>query len=342
MAGEMIINPFDTSGYDLATMTTAVNLIPNNYGRVRQLGLFTPEPVRSRTVIVEEVNGLLTLLQSQPVGAPAPRAKHGKGKMRSFVIPHIPYEDRILPEDIQGQRDPGSLDPKVLQTVMTNRLTNMRGSHAITEEHLLCGAVKGVILDADGSTIYSLFTEFGVSQKSVAFALATEGTEVGDKCREVIRHIEDSLEGDVMTGVHCLCGETWFDKLIKHPNVEKFFLNHAQAIELTGSGRDPRKGFNFGGITFEEYRGKATDPATGSARAFISATEAHFFPVGTQNTFKLHYAPANHMETVNTFGQPMYAWQTMDPKGRWVDVNTESNLLPLCRRPKLLVKGTTN
>lgn len=339
--GDMILNPFDTGGYDLATMTQAVNLIPNNYGRVRDLGLFTLDPVRTRTVIVEELNGLLTLLKSQPNGAPAPRAKHPKGKLRSFIIPHIPYEDRILPDDIQGVRQGGTgYEAEVLQNVMTARLTQMRSSHAITEEHLLCGAAKGVILDADGTTIYNLFTEFGITQKIVAFVLSTTTTNVTAKCREVLRHIEDHLLGDVMTGVRCLCGQNFFDDLISHDEVEKFYLNHAQAIELTGSGLDPRKGFSFGGVTFEEYRGKATDPTTGSARAFVGDNDAHFFPVGTQNSFKLHYAPANQMEMVNTFGQPLYAMQTMDPKGRWIDINTESNPLPLCRRPALLVKGT--
>jgi len=338
---ELIINPFDDAGYDLATMTQAVNIIPNSYGRVRQLGLFTPEPVRTRTILVEEMNGLLTLLQSQPVGAPAPRKKHGKGKLRSFIIPHIPYDDQIKPSDLQGVRAPGGTTEKILETEMLKRLTEMRGSHAITEEHLMCGAVKGIILDADGSTIYNLFTEFGITQKVVAFVMGTATTDVSAKCRAVVRHIEDNLFGDVMSGVRCLCGETWFDKLISHDKVKEFFLNHAKAIELTGSGLDPRKGFSFGGITFEEYRGKATDPLTGSMRSFIGASEAYFFPVGSQNTFKLHHAPADFMETVNTMGQPIYAKQVAHSSGKWIDIFTESNPLPLCRRPGVLVKGTT-
>ena len=339
---DLIINPFDVNGYDLATMTSAINLIPNSYGRVRQIGLFAGEPVRSRTIIVEETNGLITLLKSQPVHAPAPQKKHEKAKMRSFVIPHIPYDDVILPSDIQGQREPGSLGPKTLQTVMTRRLVEMRASHAITEEHLMMGAVKGTIVDADGSILYDLYTEFGITKKTITFALDNTATNVTAKCREILRHIEDNLLGEVMTGVHCLCSESFFDALIAHPNVEKFYLNHAQAIELAGGGKDPRKGFSFGGITFEEYRATATDPTTGAARRFIAADYAHFFPVGTMNTFKVHYAPADHLETVNTFGQPIYAWQKMDPKGRHVDIITESNPLPLCRRPALLVTGIRN
>jgi len=339
---ELIINPFDTEGYDLATLTEAVNLIPNQYGRVRQLGIFTPAPVMTRQLLVEEVNGQITLLQSQPPGAPAPRKKNPKAKMRPFVVPHIPYEDRILPEDIQGRRQAGTTDPRTLEIVMATKLTEMRSSHAITEEHLMMGALKGIIYDADGSVWSNLYTEFGIVQKNITFALANDATDVAGKCRLVLRHVEDNLMGDVMSHVHCLCGSTFFDTLIKHPNVEKFYMNHAKAVELMGSGADPRKGFSFGGITWEEYRGQGTDPTTGSARKFIADEGAHFFPVGTMNTFKIHYAPANYMETVNTMGKPIYAKQTMDPKGRWVDIDTESNPLPLCRRPGVLVTGIIN
>jgi hypothetical protein len=335
-----MINPFDTSGYDLATMTQSVNLIGNNYGRVRQLGLFMPDPVRTRTIVVEETNGLITLLQSQVPGAPAPRKKTGKGKLRSFIIPHIPYDDVIKPADLQGRREAGTIDPKTLAVEMTKRLTEMRANHAITEEHLMMGAVKGTILDADGSTLYNLYTEFDITQKTIDFVLDTDTTDVTAKCRETLRHIEDNLLGDVMMGVHCLCDETFFDALISHPNVEKFYLQHVTALQLAGVGTDPRKGFNFGGITFEEYRGKATDPATGNLRAFIAAGYAHFFPVGTQSTFKVHYAPAEYMETVNTLGIPIYAKQVMQASGKWIDILTESNPLPICRRPGTLVTGT--
>lgn len=337
-----IINPFDENGYDVATMTQAINILPNRYGRIRELNLFSLDPVRTRTIIFEEINGLLTLLQSQPTGAPAPKKKHGKAKMRSFVIPRIPYDDVILPGDIQGLRQPGTVDLKTLEIVMMGRLEEMRAAHAVTEEHLMAGAIKGIILDADGAVLHNLYTEFGVAQKSITFALSNTSTDVNAKCRAVVRHMEDNLLGDVMSGVRCLCGQDFFDALIGHPKVEQFFVNYKEGLERISSGADPRKGFPFGGITFEEYRGKAPDPTTGSMRQFIADEGAHFFPEGTQTTFKLHHAPADWMETVNSFGQPIYAKQILHAKGTHVDVMTESKPLPLCRRPGVLVTGIIN
>jgi len=337
-----IINPFDTAGFNLVTMTKGINVIPNNYGRIRELGLFRDEGITQRTVVFDEDNGVLNLLKTQPWGAPAAVNKRGKGKTRSFAIPHIPLDDRISPSDFQGVRqfDTAGL-PATLNSVMGKVLGGMRNKHAITLEHLRMGAVKGVILDSDASTLYDLFTEFGISQEVVDMGFDVQTTVVIDKCRQICRYIEDHLFGEVMTGVHCLCDRVFFDALISHPYVEKFYVGHAAFLSNAGIGTDPRKGFFFGGITFEEYSGTATD-ADGNARPFIAEGEAHFFPKGTMGSFVNYYAPADYIETVNTMGMPLYAKQVMEKAGRWVDVLTESNPLPLCRRPAFLVKGTND
>ena len=67
----------------------------------------------------------------------------------------------------------------------------MRNKHAITLEHLRMGALKGVILDADGSTLVNLYDEFEIQPKEVSCALGTATTDVKKKCLEVLRHIED-------------------------------------------------------------------------------------------------------------------------------------------------------
>lgn len=337
-----IINPFDDAGFDLVSMTKGIEVIPNQYGRIRDLGLFRSEGVTQRTVIFDEENGVLNLLQTQPWGSPGSVNKRSSKKTRSFAIPHIPLDDRITPNDFQGVRAFDSPDmTETLNSVMNRVLTQMRNKHAITLEYLRMGAVKGIILDADASTLYNLFTEFGISQQAYDFGLDGDTTDVVAKCRTVIRYMEDNLKGEIMRGVHCLCDGVFFDDLVKHPEVEKYFLQHVAALQLAGVTADPRKGFSFGGITFEEYRGTATT-AAGTARPFIAEGEAHFFPVGTMDTFVNYFAPADYLETVNTMGRELYAKQVMDAAGRWVDVYTQSNPLPLCRRPALLVKATND
>ena len=337
-----IINPFDQDAFSMANLSAAIDIMPNLYGRVNQLGIFSGESnITTRTAIVEERNGVLTLLKTQPPGSPGPQNKVGKRKVRSFVVPHIPLDDQIKPEEFSGIRGFGLTSAlETLQSVMFTHLQTARDKFAITLEHLRMGALKGIILDADASTLYNLYTEFGISPKTVDFALDVHSpfTDVAAKCREIVRHMEDNLHGEVMTGVRCLVDATFFDALIAHPNVEKFYLNYAAALQMT-QGADPRKGFPFAGVTFEEYRGTADDE-NGVARPFIAAGEGHAYPEGTMSSFKTIYAPADFIETVNTPGIPLYAKQAMEKMGRWVDVHIQSNPLPMCFRPAILVKVT--
>lgn len=338
----MIINPFaNNDAFNLVSLTKAINILPNNYGRLREMNLFPDKGVRSRTVIIEEKNGVLNLLQTMPVGSDGQYNKTGKRKVRSLAIPHIPLNDEILPSEYEGIRSFGSEgDTDPLAAIMADHLQTARNKFGITIEHLRMGALKGIILDADASTLYNLYTEFGISPKTVSFAFATTSplTNVPEKCREVVRHIEDNLLGETMTEVHALVSAEFFDAMIKHSSVTEIYKGHLAAVRTLGG--DERKGFKLGGITFEEYRGTATD-AEGNARRFIASGEGHAFPLGTQNAFETLYAPGDFLETVNTTGLPLYAKQEEKKFGRGIELHIQSNPLPICYRPGVLVKLTS-
>jgi hypothetical protein len=337
----MILNPFETNdAFSLVSLTKAINIMPNNYGRIRELNLMPGKGVRTRNVLVEEQNGVLNLLPTEPVGAPGTKNKMGKRSVRSFAIPHIPLEDTILPDEYDGIRAFGQESAvDTLAAVMNNHLQTARNKFAITLEHLRIGALKGIILDADGTTLYNLYTEFGIAQETVDFLLGTGGTNVPEKCREVVRHIEDNLKGEVMSDVHCLVDESFYDKLVKHASVTEIYKNWAGAQERLGG--DLRKGFRLGGITFEEYRGTATDGA-GNARKFIASDYGIAFPLGTMNSFETLFAPGNFLETVNTLGLEIYAKQEARKFNAGVDIWMEMNALPICYRPAILVTVRTS
>ncbi|MCC6426717.1 MAG: major capsid protein, partial [Phycisphaerales bacterium] len=130
-------NPFDNPGFSMASLTTAINLIPNRYGRIEQLGLCPAKPVRTRQIIVEEYAGRLNLLPTKPPGSPGTVGERGTRTLRSFVIPHIPHDDVVLPEEVQGIRAFGSeTEMEAIAGVMARHLETMRNKHAITLEHL--------------------------------------------------------------------------------------------------------------------------------------------------------------------------------------------------------------
>jgi len=336
-----ILNPFDAGGYTLAVMTEALNILPNVYTRLGQMGLFRFEGVTQRSVVIEQAEGVLNLLPSVPLGGPATVANRDVRSMRSFTIPWIPHDDAITPQDIQGVRGFGMSDAAdPLATVMERKLTRMRVKHAQTREYMEVNALRGIVKDGAGTTLYNYFTEFGLAQQAVDFVLGTAGTQVQAKIREVLRKIGTELKGETMSGVLALVSPEFFDKLIGHAKVEEaykyFSSTGAQPLR-----EDTRRRFPFAGIVFEEYNATVT-LSTGSTETLVPAGEGIVFPMGTLDTFVTYGAPANLIETVNTIGLPMYARQLARPDGSAIEVKTEASVLPINKRPRLAVKITSS
>jgi hypothetical protein len=73
---------------------------------------------------------------------------------------------------------------------------------------------------------------------------------------------------------------------------------------------------------------------------FTDARKAYFFPVGVPGLFRHYNAPAAFVEAANTIGLPRYAKQSVDQQfARWVMLHVQSNPLPICARPRVLIKG---
>lgn len=333
----VITNPFDAGGFGLAEMSAAISLLPNPYGRVGQLGLFAPEPIAQRNVIIESIEGELRLLPSVAPGAPATVGTSDRRSVRSFAVPHIPHNDVVLPEEIQGIRGLGLAsgeDPLV--TVMTRKLAKMRAKHAQTLEYMRVNALLGVTKDGAGNTIYDWHDEFGITKASVDFAFGGND-DVVTRCTQAARHVEENLKGEMMTSMHALVSPEFFDALIKHKSVKDAYAFYQGTAGANPLRDDVRRGFRFGSILFEEYFGTVT-LSHGQTARLIPAKEGVAFPLGTFDTFRTYFAPANLMEAVGTYGQELYAHQLARQNGTGIDIHTQSNPLPIVKRPALTVR----
>lgn len=326
---------FKGSAFETMQLTAAINKLPYAPQRIGQMKLFADKGVRVSTIVIEERDNVLALLPTKNRGEPATLHDRAKRTVRSFSVPHIPYEDRISAEDVQGIRAFGSeTELQSVAAVVNEQLTSMRQDHEVTWEHLMIGALQGNILDADGTTvIYNLFTEFGTTEQTTDFILGTTTTNVRAKCLAVKRQIELALGATVYQHIHAFCGATWFDAFINHTNVKAAYERFQNGAMLRN---DPRSGFDFAGIIFEEYVGSI------GGVSFVNAAQARFFPVGVPNLFWKFNAPADFIESANTLGKPLYAKQKVEDYERGIGIHTQSNPLPMCVRPRCLVKGTTS
>lgn len=335
-----MLDIFKGDAFSLIRMTDAVNKAPFKPGRIGSMGLFQEEGIDVLYASIEEKEGILYLVPAKERGAdPTQNKKEGR-KLRMLPAVHLPVGDKLMADEVQGIRAFGSENQ--LETIngkVTGKLNTMAQSIEATLEFQRVGAVKGVVYDADGSTvIHNLFTEFDITPYDVVdFDLDSNTEDTGSirtACQGIQRNIEDALGAAPYSYVHSFVGSTFMDKLVAHPETKKAYDRWQEGQALRESWA--RRTFQFAGIMFEEYRGKV-----GSVD-FFSATEARFFPVGAPGVFRQLYAPANYIETVNTIGRPMYAKVTPDPKGRFVDIDVQSNPITYCTRPKVLMQGTAN
>lgn len=319
-------------------LTDAIDQYDTVWGRVGELGVFGEgQGLTTAFVEIEHRNGVIHLLDMAERGEP-PKSVGGRTEEGSVIlkIPHIPHMDKLTPADLQRFAfNTGRRQKATREQLLSELLLAIRRKHQLTLEWLRMSALKGVLVDARTATVYNFFDVFGITKKSVNFALSTAGTDVRAKCMEVVRHMEDNLRGEVMTTVRAVVASDFFDALVSHPNVEKYYLQMQDAALLRGA--DIRKGFTFGGITFEEYRAVSSD-ADGTTRRFISDGYGHAYPEGTMETFRLHFGPPHHWEYAAEPGMEIFVSPKILDHGEGIEMKSQSNPLPVVRRPALLVE----
>lgn len=327
-----MIDMFRGDAFSVVSLTDAINKVPRVPGRLGSLGLFRESGITTTTVSIEEKDGQLSLISATPRGGPGTTLGNAKRTLRAFTVPHLQRESTILADQVQGVRAFGSEDATLgVQSVINDRMAELRPMHDATLEWMRVGALKGLILDADGATVlYNLFDQFGVSQQVVPVDM---DMSVDDDLRNVIvgavRLVERELGADTVSSYRAFCGDDFFDAFIASAPVKESLKYQESQLLRT----DLRSGFAYGGVTWENYSGRVGD------QDFIQADEAYLAPIGTQSLFRTYFAPADFLETVNTVGLPLYAKVAVDEKfQRYAELHTQSNPLALCLRPRAVVK----
>jgi hypothetical protein len=316
--------------FSVANLTAAVNKLPVMPGKVGAMGLFDEKGVTSTTVIIDEREGRLVLVPNTSRNDDPAPIKGNKRKRRTFETLHLPINRPLLPSQLQGIAAFGQESATTpIATVINDHLQDLKNSIEATREFQRVGALRGQLLDADGSLMFDLFDEFDVKQKKVTVLLGNPDTNVRKACLDAKRHAESKLGGVMVTGFRAFCGPDWFDAFTDHANVKAAFANYQEAQDRLGG--DLRTGFTFGGIEFIEY------DVTVSGQRFIPADIAQVFPMA-RGVFRLFNAPANYNETVNTLGQPFYSKAEPRKMGKGWDLEAQANPLAMCLFPEALVE----
>lgn len=337
MAG---MNVFTGNAFSATSLTGAIqkrDYVPQLLG---SLNLFEPEPVNTRSVMVDRSTTGLTLIPTSPDGAPPQQLGREGRDIVSLRTTRLAKQFTMFAREIESIRETGSETELMrVQTEYMKRLDRLNRDMELTHEYHRLGALQGLLLDADGTTvIYDYEAEFAETIPApISFELNITTTDIHKICKSITRDMARASKGAMASAsVHALCGDAFYDDLVAHPNVEKFYLNQAAARDARASQGQVFESFTIGGITFHNYRG--TDD---NSTVAIPDDEAKFFPVGAADTFKVALAPHDSFDFVNTPGQRLYAVNVVDTQRQmWVQGELYSYPLYINQRPGLLRKAT--
>jgi hypothetical protein len=339
-----LLDIFNNDAFSMVNLTLAIDKLPYVPARVTELGIFTEVPHDVNIAVLEMREGKISLLptaqrgqQGQATQSNIPR------KLYTVPIPHVPGWDAILAESLIGRRAFGSEGQlEAWSTEVNDRLTRMKQNHELTKEYHRIGALKGIVYEPDGTTeIANMFTVFGQSQYEIEIDFADAGTydaanpsayfkSIG---QGVKRHIQNKLGQSRFTGIRALCGDEFFDAFINHSTVRRAYDRYLDTNQFSRTLQSGPGGFEFCEVIWENYRG-----FVGNA-PFIASDECIFYPEGTQDVFIEAVGPGDFIECVGTKGKPLYVKQELMKYEKGVELHSQSNVLPLCTRPSVLVKG---
>lgn len=337
-----MLDIFRNNAFNVIPLSDTITSLKFKPGRIGAMGLFATASVASTIIGIERKGDMLVLVPPTNRGGPGTTVGRTRRDMLNLSIPHFEINDHVMAEEVSSLRAYGSETAlETVQGMMAERMGVHTQSFEVTEEYARIGAIKGIVTYSDGSTL-DLFSEFGVSQESeIDFDLDNANPTKGilrKQCAGVIRQMAGILDGLPYTGIHSFCGDAFYDQLIMHPEIRETYLQQQEASQLRQGYVDNGAGgsfgsFNFGGITWENYRGAV------NGTAFIDTDKCHLFPTGVPELFKRYYAPADLNETVNTPGRSRYANMYEMPNKKGYHFDTQTNVLHICKRPKVLIKG---
>jgi hypothetical protein len=338
-----ILNVFRNDAFSSLELTSFVDKVPFLPTGIGDLGLFDDLPIRTTALAVENRDQKLVIIPTSPRGAPPTERQTEKRKMRYFESPRLAHGDTIFASELQNIRAFGEQNELMqVQTEVARRLagpTGLTSNMDSTWELHRLGAVQGILLDSDGTTLFNWFNEFGITQPTeIAFNLSAASPKDGAlriQCNQIVRTMARAAQGAFTptTQVMAMCGDDFWDALISHNDVLKTYYNWEAAKEL-------RKGtafeaMDFGGISWFNYRG-SNDNTT----VAVGADKVKFFPKGAPGVFQRALAPGESIEWVNTPGKPIYVIPIFDrDRNMWWRMETYSYPLHICTRPEVLLSG---
>ena len=333
---------FDDRAFSAIEMTMAIDRVGFVPGYLSRLsGLLQDIPVRTTKVMIDSRENVPRIVPFSERGAPIPNRTRSRANVRDFRTSRIAEKATVHAHELLDLRAFGR--DSVLASVQEEvalRQALVRKDMELTHEYHLLNVVQGYQLDADGSQMYDWYNEWGANPAPTVFfdllASSPADDHLWNRCVGVNRGIARELEKLGIINppqVQALCGDAFFDKTVRHPNVTKLYEGHAAFLRFQNIEGRTWRSFEYGDIMFHNYRG------TQNGEVAIGTNDVKFFPTGV-GIFQRALSPGEKLEFHGTLGREVYADTKIDPDGEWVDFRLRTYPLYVCTVPQALRQGS--
>lgn len=331
-------------------LTQEVNLIPMDWGLIRELGIFRNEYGSQKTFLIPTYtpNDQGAIVDRSYEGPRNTQLQGERGGI-SAKVPHFPLDDAIYPADLDGQLAPNVVIEagSQLESVARLRAVKMEGimrRHAITKElargqALVTGNVyapSGTLKTSYGNTI-NMYNEWGLTRQTNALNLnPLVDPKVG--VDELFADMQSAAyAGDALEGYVVLCSRELFSALTSHPYLRDIYMyasQYNQAEDLLVGRLRSRLGaryrqFYYGGIMFIEY------PGVVGGQPIIPAGQGVALSIGDAVGF-LQHAPAQRFSSINQTAQDAYYFEKLGVNDDKIEIMTEVNFAAVLAKPYLV------
>lgn len=339
---------FTSDAFHVVEVREAVNNIYYIPQPINDLGIFTADPITTTDVLITKKGETLELVPTTERGSRRTRAGRDKRNARKLSTISLRQEDRINSGEVQSIAAEGMPFDTAVDRAwdeVDRRQRKLMRKLELTREYHRLAAVQGYVLDADGSIIYDLYEEFGIT--APANVPIDPTLDEGELREYIVQNVTRPIGRQLTvsgrnapTSIIALCGDAFFDGLIKAKEIREVYLNSQKLVDSLLEGAALWDRFNFAGVTWVNFRG--TNDGTTIA---IPDDECIFIPMGVEGMFVEFRSPGENWDEQNQPGEEFYSYVIPDPRSAvsevmmFVDLIVDAHPLFACMAPDALAHG---
>jgi hypothetical protein len=316
----------------IVDMTTAIERVPFKPGLITSLGLYRGASVATDAVTFDVRDNSLAILDDHLRNV---AQKNGMSDrqydIHTLAIPSYPIVNTLGREKLAGIRGFGKESEQMVAAAVAEELERQSERHDVHYEYLTALMTMTGKIDTNHYGTIDAAVEFGVSRPT---QLLTAGS-IAANIREAQSKAKAGLKnGGRTNGYVIFAGASMFEAIVSSEDV-------AQAWQFAqGAAMNPLRNelgtiangytmFRFGNTdivlyedSFQDKEGNTIEPLGTNEGVMVPRTELG----------RAFFGPASTLSALGSIGSRRFAATYRDPKDRYIEVESEQNVLVLAEQ----------